>query len=211
MMIENSERRSAVVIFYSPGCSECTSLKSIFKEFAETFAVPGLVEVAALNCKTYSSRCEKERGARSFPFVSYYGPDNASPSAYSGQITLPNLKTWILKVMPDFCRKIHTDEDLRQWLVSDDKVPKILLFTDRKSTPPLMKALSVEFLRRVSLAVVTGVDDQTLANKFGVTSRPTLLHIEDEDSLSANRFNQKPSERICQVGCPKPWDVIDRI
>jgi len=194
MMIENSERRSTVVIFYSPGCSECTSLKSIFKEFAETFAVPGLVEVAALNCKTYKSRCEKERGTRSFPFVSYYGPDSAAPVAYSGQITLPSLKTWILKVMPDFCTRIQTEDDLRQWLVSDDKVPKVILFTDRKSTPPLMKALSVEFLRRVSIAIVTGVDDQTLAQRFDVTSRPTLLHVEDEDSLSGERFSQ-PLER----------------
>lgn len=192
MIVENSERRSTVVIFYLPGCPECTSLKSIFQEFAEKFAVPGLVEVAALNCKTHKSRCEKEmKGPGSFPTVSYYGPDKASPVMHSGQITGTGLKNWILKVAADFCTKINTEEDVRQWLVSDDKVPKVILFTDKKSTPTLMKALSVEFLRRVSFAIVTGATHDAVATKFGVTSRPALFHIEDEDSFTGESFDEQ--------------------
>jgi len=192
MIAENSERRSTVVIFYLPGCSECTSLKSIFQEFAEKFAVPGLVEAAALNCKTHKSRCEKElKGVGSFPIASYYGPDSASPVLHSGQITSAGLKSWMLQVAADFCTKINKEEDMREWLVSDDKVPKVVLFTDKKATPPLMKALSVEFLRRVSFAIVTGVSDGAVAEKFGITSRPVLLHVEDENALTGERFDQE--------------------
>lgn len=54
-----------------------------------------------------------------------------------------------------------------------------------------MKALSVEFLRRASLAIVTGADGKTIAQKFGIESRPTLLHVEDEDSFSGERFDQQ--------------------
>lgn len=196
MVEENSERRSIIVIFYEPGCVPCHSILSIFAEFAHKLAVPGLFEVGAVNCATHRQRCEN----LALPAVLYYGPENARPVAYpAGSVLSYNyLSTWALVRMSDYSRVISDEYQLHDWLSSNDDVPKVLLFSDMTTTPPLWKALSIEFLRRASLGIVLGgkFGERTLRDRFKVTTMPTIIHIEDERSFDGTRIEQEIEHEV---------------
>jgi len=196
MVEENADRRSIIVIFYEPGCAVCPSILSIFAEFAEKLAVPGLFEVGAVNCVTHKKRCEN----LALPAVMYFGPENAKPVAYPPGSTLNYnyLSTWALVRMSDYTTVISDEMQLSDWLASNDAVPKVLLFSDMTSIPPLWKALSIEFLRRASLGIVLGgnVGQRNLRERFQVTTMPTIIHIEDDRAFDGKRIEQEIEHEV---------------
>mmetsp|Transcript_102969 Transcript_102969/g.295468 ORF Transcript_102969/g.295468 Transcript_102969/m.295468 type:complete len:397 (-) Transcript_102969:27-1217(-) len=190
-------RRSAVVFFYEPGCQECKELKESVKEFGEKFAGAGFVEAFAINCGRLEGVCAKEKVADRLPAAVYYGPNDQSPVRFSGgAITYKSLSQWVPKVMADHCKVVRNEAELRRWLVSDDKVPHVVFFTDRKSVPPLLKTLSLEFAGRAALGAVLGGADADLAKVLDVRERPAMLHILDEDSLDTSRFDKEFKKEI---------------
>merc|ERR1712008_145651 len=111
---EDTLRRNVVVVFYSPGCDECDSLRDSFQEFAQKFASPGNVQAAALNCGKHGSICKKE-DQRSLPGATYYGPGEVF-SKHKGGLSYKTLSQWAprrnqvlhghqlaCRVMADFC------------------------------------------------------------------------------------------------------------
>ncbi|CAE8711113.1 unnamed protein product, partial [Polarella glacialis] len=106
-----------------------------------------------------------------------------------GGISFKSLSQWFPKVMSDSVKALRTEKDVKQWLVLDDKVPHVVFFTDKKTTPPLLKTLSIEFTERAALGVVLEGSD-ALAKKMGVRRRPAVIHIQDEDSLTGDSFDK---------------------
>merc|ERR1719265_157274 len=196
MVEENADRRSIIVIFYEPGCVPCPSILSIFAEFAENLAVPGLFEVGAVNCASNKQRCEN----LALPAVMYYGPENARAVAYTAGSVLSYsyLSQWALVRMSDYTRVISDELQLSDWLASNDGVPKVLLFSDMTTTPPLWKALSIEFLRRASLGVVLGGNsgERNLRDRFKVTKMPTIIHVEDDRAFEGTRIEQEIEHEV---------------
>merc|ERR1712151_802351 len=92
--------------------------------------------------------------------------------------------------MADFCTQILEVDSLKRWLSADDKVPHAVFFTDRKTTPPLVKALSVEYKGRAAIGVVVAGADAALAERLEVSKRPAMLHVTDEDQLLADHFDK---------------------
>merc|ERR1719329_1718307 len=196
MIEENSDRRSIIVIFYEPGCAVCPSILSIFAEFAEKLAVPGLFEVGAVNCVNNKKRCE----TLALPAVMYFGPENAMPVAYppGSALNYQYLSTWALVRMSDYTRVISDEMQLADWLASNDDLPKVLLFSDMTSTPPLWKALAIEFLRRASLGIVLGgnMGQRNLRERFQVSTMPTIIHIEDDRAFDGTRIEQEIEHEV---------------
>jgi hypothetical protein len=100
--------------------------------------------------------------------------------------------------MSDYTRVISDELQLSNWLASNDNVPKVLLFSDMTTTPPLWKALSIEFLRRASLGVVLGGNfgERILRDRFKVTMMPTIIHIEDERAFAGTRIEEKIEHEV---------------
>jgi curved DNA-binding protein CbpA len=188
-----SERRSLVVVFYTAGCSECEELREAFKEFGEKIAGAGLVEVASVNCAREKSLCQEEAGGVSRPVVNYYGPGADGQKAKrhpAGAVSFKSLSIWYPRIMADFCTILPDLGAVREWLTSNDKVPHAIFFSDKKSTPPLIKKLAIEFNHRAAIGVVLAGAETEVATRFGVESRPALLHVLDEDSFDSDRFDQ---------------------
>lgn len=189
---EDGTHRNLVVAFYAPGCQECQELRETMREFAKSFVDPGYVTAGAVNCGRLQTTCKEERVAGHLPAVVYYGPEGRKPQRHPvGPITYKGLSSWLPKVMADYSKAVHGESDLRKWMAADDTVPHILFFTDRKSAPPLLKTLSVEFVGRAALGLVLAGADPALARLLGVQRRPAMLHILDEDSLEATRFDKE--------------------
>lgn len=178
------------MLFYQPGGQDSKALQATFQELGEKFGgTAGLVDIGAVNCGRQQQICQQER-VQSLPTVMYFGPGELKPSRYSGDVSFKSLSGWVPKVMADFCKVLPSEEVLRKWLVSDDKVPHVVFFSDRKSTPPLLKTLSLEFKDRAALGIVLAGAEAALASKMGVDKRPALVHVLDEETLQGNPFDK---------------------
>jgi len=185
---EETKRRSVIVLFYTPGCLGCEDFKEVFKDMAEKFVTPGIVDMAALNCRRFGQECEKE-GMQKTPNAMYYGPENAKPIRLMGNLLSHHDMTQsIPKIIEDYVKVLANHDDLAKWLRSDDKVPHLILFTDKKTTPPILKRLSIDYLKRAALAVVQGGADKSIAEKFLIDVRPSLVHVLDEETLEFDYF-----------------------
>lgn len=60
--------------------------------------------------------------------------------------------------------------------------PKVILFTDKKQTPSIYKAISKDWKDKVELGEVKSIE-KDIAGKFGVSEFPTLIGIVDSVSL----------------------------
>lgn len=178
-----------MVVFYRPGCNECDSLRDSFQEFAQKFASLGYVQAAALNCGKHGSICKKER-QRSPPGATYYGPGEMV-SKHNGGLSYKTLSQWAQRVMADFCIGLSREAEARSWLAANDTVPHVIFFSDRKSTPPLLKTLSLEFKGRAALGIVLAGAEASLTERFGVKRRPAMLHVLDEETFRSDSFDKE--------------------
>lgn len=71
------------------------------------------------------------------------------------------------------------------------QLPTCFCLVIRKKSPPVIKALCIEFYGRAAVAVVLQDADAKIGKMFGVTTRPTLLYITDEDSLESEVFKRE--------------------
>lgn len=186
----DTSRRSVVVLFYQPGCRECDDLKEAFRELGSKFVASGIVAAGAVNCGKQEAICKKQ-SVNSLPAVFYFGPEGKPKKHPPGQISYKSLSHWLPHDMADYCQVIRRDADLRKWLGSDDAVPHVLLFSDKKTVPPILKGFSVEFKGRAALGAILADADPNLLGLFKIEKRPALVHIVDEVTLSVDHFEKE--------------------
>lgn len=187
---EEGLRRNVVILFYESNLQEVEELREAMTEFARKLAKAGLVSAKVLNCGRFDGLCQKQ-GIKKLPEVVYYGPEGEQPNRHPpGGINYHSLSTWFNKAMANYVKALVSEKDVRRWLVADDQVPHVVFFTDKKSTPPLLKTLSIEFKGRAALGVVL-LGSEDLAQKMGAERRPALVYVQDEASLSGETFDRE--------------------
>eukprot|EP00434_Breviolum_minutum_P029182 symbB.v1.2.025812.t1/scaffold2531.1/size78352/1 len=132
-------------------------------------------------------KVRKQPGARR---AAYPEPGTFTMALTGRSITFHSLSTWFNKAMANYVKALVTEKDVRRWLPSDDKVPHIVIFTDKKTTPPLLKTLSIEFKGRAALGVVL-LGSEDLARKMGVKKRPAMVYVQDEATLTGENFDRE--------------------
>jgi len=65
---------------------------------------------------------------------------------------------------------------------------KILLFTDKKSTPAVYKALSKKYKDRLLFGEVRKSEEE-LCKRFGVTEFPTILALTNPEAYIGDKYN----------------------
>ncbi|CAJ1439428.1 unnamed protein product [Effrenium voratum] len=136
----------------------------------------GMAKVCAINCKEYSSFCEKQ-GVKETPAVMIY-PVNPVPAfKLEGKLDSKAVFNKLAKFMPDQTEKL-TKDNIDKFLTTDVTKPKALLFSNKKSVPLMWKALSTEtvFKRTVKFGFVTEDQaDVVQRYKAQVSKFPTVL------------------------------------
>jgi len=64
---------------------------------------------------------------------------------------------------------------------------KILLFTDKKATPTVYKALSKKYLQRLNLGEVKNTEE-ALVKKFGIDKYPTIIAVTDPENDGFEKY-----------------------
>jgi len=153
------------LLYYKPNREECQEMTPEVKMLGKTY--DGIAKIGTVNCMKQRSLC-KSNSITAFPSMRWYPvPAEKEPDVVETDTTAKALGKFISQEMPDFTVQVKdkTMVGAKTWL--DQAVgPTMILFTDKKSVPPLWKAMSREFNKRASLAVMLGCD------KSGVFKSP---------------------------------------
>jgi protein disulfide-isomerase A6 len=78
---------------------------------------------------------------------------------------------------------IVTDSNHADFIEREPLKHKILLFTDKKTTPAQFKALSKKYLNKLVMGEIRN-SEVDLVKKYGVTSFPAVVALTDVDNLA---------------------------
>lgn len=152
-----------LVLYYKPNDEECQKMQPEIKALGKTF--DGIVKIGTVNCMKQRKLC-RQNNIPSFPALRWYpAQQDKEPDIVERDTTAKSLGKFLSAEMPDFTTKLSDKKALRTWLDAAEG-PPVLLFTDKKTVPPLWKALSRQFHHRASLGVMLGCD------KSGVFKTP---------------------------------------
>lgn len=146
-----------IVQFYKPNDEDCTAVAGEFKKFGTTFKE--FLNVGAVNCRQQNQLCEQNSiGSMDHPAVRWYPADNTKePEICNEEVSAKALGKWVNSMLPDYTTTLTDKRHMREWLDNGTN-PAVVLFTDKKESPPMWKALSSEFNGRIRMASVTRCD-----------------------------------------------------
>ncbi|KAI8373215.1 uncharacterized protein BYT42DRAFT_62213 [Radiomyces spectabilis] len=188
----------AAVEFYAPWCGHCQRLAPEWKKAANN--LKGLATVAAVNCDDEKNRplCG-EYGIQGFPTIKIFRTDRnkksgartRKPTDYQGPRDAKAIVDHLLSIQPSNVRfikqdaskvksqrSIHIDDFLAN---QNETLPKALLFTDKSTTTPLYKALSVEFGDDRMLFGEIKKTEKSILDTYSIKAFPTLLVITSQN------------------------------
>ncbi|KAJ3313006.1 protein disulfide isomerase (PDI) protein [Boothiomyces sp. JEL0838] len=172
------------VVLAEPGvvfvmCGHCNAMKPDYYQAAAK--LKGLVKLVNVDCddKANQQLCG-QYGVQGFPTLKIF-PAGAKgmPQDYRGERTAKAIMDTVLPMIPNkhvakIGQRHKKAVTLEEFKASNDKVDKVVLVTDKKTTPPLFKALSIEYLDRLAFGEVKSSNAELVA-ELGVETFPAIL------------------------------------
>lgn len=195
--------------FYAPWCGHCQNLKPAYEKAAQN--LKGLAKVAAVNCDEDENKpfCG-QMGVKGFPTIKIVTPSKkpGKPRVedYQGARSAKGIVEAVVDRIPNHVKRV-TDKDFDQWLEQNGERPKAILFTEKGTTTPLIRALAIDFLGAVDVAQIRNKESASV-QKFGVTKFPTLVVIPDSESepkVYEGELKKQPiADFLKQFASPNP-------
>lgn len=135
----------------------------------------GMAKICALSCEDFPVFCEKNN-VKETPAVMIY-PLNPMPAfLYSGKMETKAIAGKVAKLIPDFSTTL-TSENVDTFLTTDPTKPKVVLFSNKKSPPTILKALSSEtvFKRTIKFGFASEGETEVLSRFKNVKKFPSLI------------------------------------
>ena len=164
-----------VILFHKAKDEESKKLKDEYKLLAEKMY--GILKVGAVECEDDEELCE-EFGVYQVPtlmvYQESYGDDGEK---YQGKLDWKSIGNFATYKMQSFV-SIVTLDNYEQFVNREPSKYKVLLFTQRKTTAPIFKALSKQYKDKLLFGEVRQ-SEKALVDKFNVKTLPTLMVITD--------------------------------
>jgi len=167
-----------IVKFYAPWCGHCKAMAKDYEKVATK--LKGLVGVGSVNCDEQKELCGTF-GIRGFPTVKLFGAEvnkkgMKDPDDYQRARTAGAIASAGLGLLHGRNVKV-ADKDGLDELLAGKKVA--VLFSKKAQASNLLKALSMQFGKRIPFVLVPQKEAKDAAEKLGVTKYPTLLVTDD--------------------------------
>ena len=178
-----------LVLFYKSTGRVSQGYKDIWRELAEKFM--GVIKVAAVDCIPEADEAVCETfSVFPVPKVMVFPADKkARHLTYTGPTDSEQIYSFAVSKMESYV-KLVTENNFDSFIQENPDKTKVILFTSKKETPILIKALSREFKEKIAFGEVR--DSSTvLTKKFKIESFPTILAIDDPDNFSGIKFQGK--------------------
>jgi protein disulfide-isomerase A6 len=149
-------------------------------------------------------------GVQGFPTLKIVTPSKKTGKPrvedYQGARTAKGIVDAVVDHIPNHVKRA-TDKDLDKWLGQNEDRPKAILFTEKGTTSPLIRALAIDFLGAIDIAQVRNKESASV-KKFGVTDVPALVLITGPDAehqTYKGDLKKKPiTEFLGQAAKPNP-------
>ena len=148
----------------------------------------GIFHFGAVNCKDDEEICEDYQ-VYSTPKIIYFPDSGNDEEEYKGPIEFQSIFKYGSKLMQYFVRVINKD-NYNDFLTTHSERYHVLLFTSKKSTPPLFKALSKDYLNHLSFGEIRQSETE-LIKSFNVNKFPTLMVITEAESNEVDFFKDE--------------------
>lgn len=174
-----------IVYFFNPENKECKEFKDTYKEISEKLY--GIIKVGAIDCLNEEELCE-EFGAYDIPQILIFSENFSDEGErYRGDMEVNKIMNAASKRMQSFV-SVVSDSNYESFIERERLVKnKVILFTDKKTTPTLFKALSKKYLERLNLGEIKQSEEE-LIKKFGITEFPTILALTDPEGYSGEKY-----------------------
>ena len=147
----------------------------------------GIFNFGAVNCKDDEEICE-DYSVYSTPKVIYFPDSGNDEEEYKGPIEFQSIFKYGAKLMQNFVRVINKD-NYNDFMSTHSERYHVLLFTSKKITPPLLKALSKDYLNHLSFGEIRQTEIE-LIKAFNINSFPTLVIITDPEINEIDTFKE---------------------
>ena len=149
----------------------------------------GIFNFGAVNCKDDEEICE-DNSVYSTPKILYF-PESANESEeeYKGNIDFQSIFKYGAKLMQNFVRIINKD-NYNDFMTTHPERYHVLLFTSKKTTPPLFKSLSKDYLNHLSFGEVRQTQTE-LIKTFNVDKFPTLMVVTNPEYNEVDTFKEE--------------------
>lgn len=179
-----------VINFYNPQCHHCRTMKDDYIELAKK--LKRMIPVAAVNCAKHQNVC-RQNLVRNYPKISiYFGSNygNRRLNYDSNNRHWSAIMNWISENIPSDVEALN--EKNFEYFLYDQRIPIIILFSDKKNIPLLFKVISREFGKRLRFGIIFSYQ-RNLIGKFKNKnlSFPAILHLQDPDSLEGEWLKSK--------------------
>ncbi|KAN0037306.1 hypothetical protein ACTFIV_002647 [Dictyostelium citrinum] len=182
-----------MVEFYAPWCGHCKSLKPEYEKASNN--LKGLVKIGAINCDEEKELCGQYQ-IQGFPTLKFFSTNpktgkKGQPEDYQGARSASEIAKFSLAKLPSTHIQKVTQDNINKFLTGTSDA-KALLFTDKAKTTDLYKALSVDFLKTLTLGEARNINKETL-EKYNIEKFPTLLVFTNDDGETFTKFEGKLS------------------
>lgn len=172
-----------IILFYNHK-QESKDLKDEYIMLAEKMY--GIVKVGAIDCEEDEELCE-EFTVYTEPsiliFTENYYDEGA---AYKGKKEWKPISTFATKKMQSFVASV-SKENYDDFVKRNPEKYHILLFTERKTTSPIIKALSKKYKDKLLFGEVRS-SEKELIQQFGITKFPAMVAITDPYSHESKAY-----------------------
>lgn len=139
----------------------------------------GIFKVGSVNCKAEEELCE-EFSVRESPSIVFFPEVGDEEELYKGQKTWEKIFQFGSSKMQSFVRVVN-NQNYGDFITSNPSNHKVLLFTAKKVTPPLLKAISKRYQSKLFFGEVRQSETEII-QRFNVTKFPTLLVVADGET-----------------------------
>lgn len=172
------------VFFYKAADRDFETIKEMLKTLGEKSY--GIFKIAAVNCRSDEEICE-EFSVRQTPLIVYFPESSEDHEVYRGVKKWEDVFNYGAKRMQSFVRVVNKD-NYGDFVNDNPTQHKVVLFTQRKSTPPLLKALSKHFKGKLSFGEIRQSEIE-LAQRFTVDKFPTLVVISEPENYKGIKYD----------------------
>ena len=137
----------------------------------------GVVRLGAIECKEEQEMCEEFTVNKAPSILVFTEFQNDKGEIYKDKIELSAMQNFLSNKMQNFVN-IVTHENFKEFLGREPSKKLVLLFTERKQTAPLIKALSKQYKSKIIFGEVRS-SEQELISKYQITKFPSLITIPD--------------------------------
>eukprot|EP00931_Biecheleriopsis_adriatica_P087910 TRINITY_DN62310_c0_g1_i1.p1 TRINITY_DN62310_c0_g1~~TRINITY_DN62310_c0_g1_i1.p1 ORF type:complete len:552 (+),score=140.09 TRINITY_DN62310_c0_g1_i1:74-1729(+) len=195
-----------IVKFYKPNNDESVQVKEEYKKFANTFG--DFLNVAAVNCRKQRQTCG-DASITDYPAVRWFSENkDDAPEIFEGTLDAKQLGKFANSMLKDLTTLLVDKRRMREW-VDSESLPIVVLFTDKRETPAMWKAISSEFRGRVALGTIAqcdkaGVFKTELQRLFDVRI-PAIVHIDRLGQVGsiAEKFDSQFKKKVISLWLQK--------